>query len=430
METPKLESLNKNTIREKYISIHYPEFYTYITEHYPSTLTWSEKLYWYYNRLTERPVCVVCGKRVKFINIYEGYKKYCSDKCACNSKEVREKAEQTWLNKYGVKNPSYDRRVIEMRSKTQQERYGGVGFASKELMNKTKKTNLERYGYEYAFQNPEIQERQKQTCLERYGVESSFAAEEVKEKIKQTNLEKYGVENPGWTEESQQKIKQTNLKKYGYENAFQNPNIKEKYRQTCLNKYGVENSFAAEEIKDKIKQSLINKFGVNHPSKSEEIKEKIKQTNLERYGYTTYTQTDEYKIKEYNTKKANHSFNSSKIEEDFATWLTENNIPFKRQYRSDKYPFACDFYFPDKDLYLEIQGNWTHGFHPYNPNDESDKMIVEGWRDKHTDYYDIAYDVWTKSDPLKRETAKKNNLNWIEVFSCDLDDIIKAYETS
>lgn len=430
METPKLESLNKNTIREKYISTHFPEFYIYIMEHYPSTLTWSEKLYWYYNGLTKIPVCVVCGKRVKYVNIKEGYKKYCSDKCACNSKEVREKSKQTWLNKYGVENSSYDRRVIEMRSKTQRERYGGVGFASKELMNKTKKTNLERYGYEYAFQNPEIQERQKQTCLERYGVESSFAAEEVKEKIKQTNLEKYGVENPGWTEESQQKIKQTNLKKYGYENAFQNPVIQEKARQKCLNKYGVENPFQSKEVKEKIKQTLFQEYGVDHPSKSKEIRERAEQTCLKHHGVRYYTQTSEYKEKSYNTKKINHSFNSSKIEEDFASWLTENNITFKRQYKSKKYPFACDFYFPNKDLYLEIQGNWTHGHHPYDPNNQDDQEVVNFWKSKGTEFYDNAIKVWTESDTLKRKVAKENDLNWVEIFSCNLDDVITLYETS
>ena len=30
-----------------------------------------------------------------------------------------------------------------------------------------------------------------------------------------------------------------------------------------------------------------------------------------------------------------------------------------------------------------------------------------------------AIDVWTISDPLKRKTAKKNNLNWIEFFNME-----------
>jgi len=406
MFIPKYEDLNNSNCTEKYISVHYPEFHTYINKHYPKELKWTEKLYWYYNELTEKPVCVVCGNPVRFINIKEGYKKYCSCKCACNSKEVREKAKQTWIKKYGVENPSYNKQVVAMRSKVQQERYGGVGFASKELMEKTKKTNLERYGYENAFQNPETQEKQKQTCLEKYGVENPFESDEVKEKIKQTNLERYG-----------------------YENAFQNPEIQEKQKQTCLELYGAENPFELDEIKEKIKQSLIEKYGVDHPLKLKTIKERIKQTNIERYGYATYTQTDEYKIKEYQTKKQNHSFNSSKIEQDFKQWLIDNNIEFKYQYRSDDYPFNCDFYFPDKDLYLEIQGSWTHGKHPFDENDNDDIELLNGMFEKGqtSDFYKNAIEVWTKSDPKKRQWVKEHNLNWIEVFSTDLEEVKKQF---
>jgi len=45
-----------------------------------------------------------------------------------------------------------------------------------------------------------------------------------------------------------------------------------------------------------------------------------------------------------------------------------------------------------------------------------------------TDYdYDIAVKVWSKSDVLKRETARKNNLNYLEVFSMDVNDVIKKF---
>ena len=56
------------------------------------------------------------------------------------------------------------------------------------------------------------------------------------------------------------------------------------------------------------------------------------------------------------TKRENKTFNSSSIEEKFNTYLIENNISFIRQYRSELYPYACDFYFPDYNLYLEIKG--------------------------------------------------------------------------
>ena len=32
--------------------------------------------------------------------------------------------------------------------------------------------------------------------------------------------------------------------------------------------------------------------------------------------------------------------------------------------------------------------------------------------------------VWTNTDVIKRNTAKKNNLNYLEIFSININDII------
>ena len=79
----------------------------------------------------------------------------------------------------------------------------------------------------------------------------------------------------------------------------------------------------------------------------------------------------------------------------------------------------CDFYIGDLDLYMEYQGNWTHGKHPFDSNSIEDMIIVDAWNKKATSYYESAIDVWTKRDPSKRKTARDNNLNWIEFFSME-----------
>lgn len=349
MLTPKLKDLNRSTIREKYISAHYPEFHDCVIEHYPSDLTWAEKLYWYYNGLTERPSCVVCGGSVRFVNIREGYRQYCSYKCTNNSEKTKELKKRTYIEKYNVDNPTKNREVVEKSMNTQRKRYGGVGFESGMLMDKVKKTNLERYGVEYTGKSDKVKEKIRQTWNKNYGVNHPWMTDKVKEKIRQTNLKRYGVENPSHTQH----------------------------------------------FKDK----MVEKHDI------------IQQ-------------------KQYITKKQNQSFNISSVEEEFSNWLLSNNINFIRQYRSEKYPFACDFYFPDKDLYMEIQGTWTHGHHPFDPTNQSDIDIVTEWKNKNTKFYDNAINVWTVKDPLKRETAKKNNLNWTEVFSCDLNDVIGVYTSS
>lgn len=75
---------------------------------------------------------------------------------------------------------------------------------------------------------------------------------------------------------------------------------------------------------------------------------------------------------------------------------------------------------------MEYQGNWTHGKHPFDSNSIEDVIIVEEWNKKATHYYESAIDVWTKRDPLKRKTAKDNNLNWIEFFS--MEEFMKWFD--
>ena len=41
--------------------------------------------------------------------------------------------------------------------------------------------------------------------------------------------------------------------------------------------------------------------------------------------------------------------------------------------------------------------------------------------------YSHAIETWTISDPLKRKTAIKNNLNWLEFWT--IPEFMKWYET-
>lgn len=73
------------------------------------------------------------------------------------------------------------------------------------------------------------------TKLQKYG----SATYNNREKSKQTNLEKYGVDNPAKADEIKEKIKNTNLKKYGVKHAFQAESVKEKIHKTKTTKYEI-----------------------------------------------------------------------------------------------------------------------------------------------------------------------------------------------
>lgn len=103
----------------------------------------------------------------------------------------------------------------------------------------------------------------------------------------------------------------------------------------------------------------------------------------------------------------------------------------KRQYFSNEYKHACDFYIPELDLYIEYQGSWTHHIHPYNEKDENDileKMFMEH-KSEYSNFYKTALNVWTKKDVQKRNEAIENNLNYLEIYPYidlnDIPDIIK-----
>lgn len=177
----------------------------------------------------------------------------------------------------------------------------------------------------------------------------------------------------------QENQKKYNMQKYGIENNFDLPWIKKekmraKAKQTCLEKYGVEYNLLSQEVIDKIIE----------------------------------------------TKRKNHTFNTSQPEEELYLYIKEKFIDVCRQYKDkDRYPYYCDFYIPSLDLFIELNAMWTHGKHAYNPI--NDKNEFNKWKEKAktSKFYKCAIDTWTNRDVKKRETAIRNNLNYKEIWTLD-----------
>lgn len=127
-----------------------------------------------------------------------------------------------------------------------------------------------------------------------------------------------------------------------------------------------------------------------------------------------------WKEKEYQTKKANNSFHISKLEDAYYLELCnkygENDVT--RQYRDERYPFACDFYIKSEDKFIEFNKTWTHGGKPYDSNDEDCIALLNKWKEKAltSKYYQIAIYTWTDLDVRKREYADKNHLNYEVIY--------------
>ena len=95
---------------------------------------------------------------------------------------------------------------------------------------------MDKFGVESPLQNKEIMEKTRATNLRRYGYVSPSQVHQFKEKAKQTALDNFGVCYPSKTEEIKEKIRETNLLKYGVPYTQQSPEIRAKANETlCKN---------------------------------------------------------------------------------------------------------------------------------------------------------------------------------------------------
>lgn len=124
------------------------------------------------------------------------------------------------------------------------------------------------------------------------------------------------------------------------------------------------------------------------------------------------------------TKRIRGSFNKSIPEEKYYQYLLTkyDASDIERQYKDFRYPFACDFYIKSEDLFIECNYSWCHEDHPFDENNEDDirKLNEKLERSKNSDYHKYAIHVWTKSDPLKLKTFRKNKLNFMIIYPNNL----------
>ena len=134
----------------------------------------------------------------------------------------------------------------------------------------------------------------------------------------------------------------------------------------------------------------------------------------------------------YRTKKKNHSFHVSKPEAEVYEVLKckfgENNV--LREFRSEKYPFACDFYIPSLDVYIELNIHVTHGFHWFDEHNEKDLERLEllKQRSQSRSLYEKMIYIWTVHDLKKREFAVHNNLNYLVFWKDNLEDFYQWFD--
>lgn len=353
----------------KYCEEKQNDIYKYLINRFSDSLSLNETLKRIKYNINIHPKCPICGKPV----IYEGKKDKmflhtCSEEC-------------------------------------------GIKLRTDEIKN----TCLKKYNCINPFQVNKIKEKIKNTWIQKYGVDNPQKDKEIKEKTQITSLIKYGVLNAGGSEIAVQKIKETQIKNWG-RIYLGSPEQLKKSKETKLNKYGDENY---NNMNKNIETCLIN-YGVKYFLQSDERKKR----------------QDEFNIKILNSKKKNKTYSTSKAESIIYNKFTHYFNKIICQYKSEEYPFICDFYLPEINTYIEYNGYYTHNNHPFDKNDINDInelnnliKLDKTHKKPGKNLYHSKIVTWTIMDVIKRETAKKNNLNFIEFYSIlEVDNFLNKYE--
>jgi hypothetical protein len=182
---------------ESSIKNHFPilleNINNFITMHYGGGTVfknYSEKVYVYFNDITNTPLCRNCGKNhVKFKQFSHGYFGYCSTKCSASSSDKKSAIEATCLEKYGHRNIAHGSerdKIIE----TFDKKYGSHPSRSEAFKEKYKATSVLRYGTEHFFSSDKGKDVRVASFVKRYGVENPLQVPLILKKMLQTKIDR------------------------------------------------------------------------------------------------------------------------------------------------------------------------------------------------------------------------------------------------
>ncbi len=215
-----------------------------------------------------------------------------------------------------------------------------------------------------------------------------------------------------------------------------------------LEHYGVEYNTQTSEFKKKRTDTLKEKYGDEHYNNIEQRR----KTNLELHGvenYCNYEKRNETMCALYGSSTFNNVPKRCETikAKPYQKYSNEENIVYDylsikypnivRQYTDERYPFNCDFYVPEEDLFIEYHGSHFHNGHPFDIHNQYDieelnklrKLANESTRHNEgkQSQYDMIIYTWTDLDVRKCEIAKQNKLNYIVFYNISevFDYIVK-----
>lgn len=176
------------------------------------------------------------------------------------------------------------------------------------------------------------------------------------------------------------RIEETNLKRFGYKCTLSSPEIREKAKKTMKEKYGAEsffeNGLIQQKMKEKYNLTSSNQIHINEPYPQiiQDInrlkewrndfirKEGSTPTLLSFCNLSGYSPSAVYKKFDelgFNMEDV-FDVSSSMFEKEIKAFLDKNNISYKTHNRDIIAPLELDFFLPNFNIAIEINGAFFH----------------------------------------------------------------------
>jgi hypothetical protein len=264
------------------------------------------------------------------------------------TKEAIEKTKQTNIEKYGVSCPLLQEHIMKK------------SIAQRRIIAKNKtqrRIDKENQYYIDKFGKPKNEvsrlEKYQTSCEENFGCTSPF--------IKRIKKEK---ENPLLKVERLKKTRETWIKKYGVDNPNKHQDIKNKTKDTVLSRYGSYSKMVSAETKEKYRISKKTQTYNNFTRFADKV---IPLFSLEEFikDYDKplpwrCIQTGEEYYATYRGKMPAGSLNSTSIEREIHQILLDRKIDYIMRDRTVLDGREIDVYIPSKKVGIECHGDYFH----------------------------------------------------------------------
>lgn len=438
-----------------YLNTRFPEL--------PEPSQLNQRLYFILHKIEHAPTCPICGKPLRFEGLSYGYKRFCSDECL-NEHRSREMTihEKKPKHAQDITDVSQvtDEYILKMffeGKKTLKEvsslvntynmymRYGKV----------TKHSRINMHVYDYLISRfddtnniTEVLYRLKNNldkpkscpncgkplrfeglqvgyltycsrdCEHEYTLKKIANRQEAEKKAREEKLSTLYKEETGKDVDDNVIIEMIN--KYGQKHVAATYS---KYERNYISKQHSVYKDVYEYLvnryydSDSISETLYRiKNGIEERPVCEVCGGRVLYIGKHNNMWGRYCSNQcKYEAGTKNLVQGDHTASVSNEEKRIGNILKTNGINAEAQYKSESYPFFCDMYVKELDLYIEYQGYYAHGPHPYRNNEEDREHIDNVLKSKG----EWSVKRWTETDVNKRRTAKENNLNYLELWPKD-----------